>query len=119
VDKYTVSCSAVLGQVLCRGSTRAGYEAMDPSRMMAKHKYRSWYMKIHAIISTHGFGYIMDHLYETNYCLFLSEFGQRCEDCFVQDWHASLEMTCIGNMVTEINSEHTGDLSTVLNGSLT
>ena len=56
-----------------------------------KHKYRSWYMKIHAIISKHGFGYIMDHLNETNYCSFLSEFGQRCEDCFVQDWHASLE----------------------------
>jgi len=66
-------------------------EAMDLSRMMAKHKYRSWYMKIHAIISKHGFGYIMDHLNETNYCSFLSEFGQRCEDCFVQDWHASLE----------------------------
>ena len=33
----------------------------------------------------------MDHLNETNYCSFLSEFGQRCEDCFVQDWHASLE----------------------------
>jgi len=26
-------------------------------------------------------------------------------------------MTCIGNMVAEINSEHTGDLSTVLNES--
>ena len=25
VDKYTVSCSPVLGQVLFRGSTRAGY----------------------------------------------------------------------------------------------
>ena len=36
-------------------------------------------------------GYIMEHLDETNYCLFLTEFGQRCEDCFVQDWHASLE----------------------------
>ena len=66
-------------------------EAKNLSKMMAKHKYRSWYMKIHAIISKHGFGYIMDHLDETNYCSFLSEFGQRCEDCFVQDWHASLE----------------------------
>ena len=51
-------------------------EAMDLSKMMAKHKYRSWYMKIHAIISKHGFWYIMDHLDETNYCSFLSEFGQ-------------------------------------------
>jgi len=50
-------------------------------KMMAKHKYRSWYMKIYASISKHGCGYIiMDHLNETNYCLFLSEFGQRCED---------------------------------------
>ena len=29
------------------------------------------------------------------------------------------KMYCIGNMVAEINSENTGDLSTVLNGSLT
>ena len=34
-------------------------EAMDLSKMMAKHKYRSWYMKIHAIISKHGFGCIV------------------------------------------------------------
>jgi len=57
-------------------------EAMDLSKIIAKHKYRSWYMKIHAIISKHGFGYIMDHLNETNCCSFLSEFGQQCEDRF-------------------------------------
>jgi len=32
-------------------------------------------MKIHAIISKHGFGYILEHIDETNYCLFLNEFG--------------------------------------------
>jgi len=26
---------------------------------------------------------------------------------FVQDWHASLEMTCIEDKVAEINSQHT------------
>ena len=51
----TVSCSAVLGQVLCRGS----YGSNGSIKMMAKHKYRSWYMKIHAIISKHGFGCIV------------------------------------------------------------
>ena len=66
---------------------------MDISKMMTKHEYRSWYMKIQAIISTHGFGYIIKKLDDTNCCSFLTEFGQRCEDCFVQDWpwHASLE----------------------------
>jgi len=65
---------------------------MDLSKMMTKHKYKSWYMKIHAIISKHGFGYVMElNIDETNYCPFLSEFGQGCEDCFVQDWYAYLE----------------------------
>ena len=47
-------------------------------------------MKIHAIINKHGFGYIHYGTYidETNYCPFLSEFGQ---GCFVQDWYACLE----------------------------
>jgi len=34
--------------------------AMDLSKMMTNHKYRSWYVKIHAIISKHGFGYVME-----------------------------------------------------------
>ena len=88
-------CVLVVYWLLCIGycacSTRAGYGSNGSIKIMAKHKYRSWYMKIYAIISTHGFGYIMDHLNETNYCSFLSEFGQQCEDCFVQDWHASLK----------------------------
>ena len=33
-------------------------EAMELSMMMAKHNYRSWYMKINAIISKYGFAYI-------------------------------------------------------------
>ena len=57
-------------------------ETMDLSKMMTKHKYRSWYMKIHANISKHGFWYIREHVDETNHCSFLSEFGQRCEDCY-------------------------------------
>ena len=32
----------------------------------------------------------MEDIDETNFRQFLSKFGQRCEDCFVQDWCASL-----------------------------
>ena len=48
-------------------------------------------MKIKTIISKYGFAYIMEDIDETKSRQFLSEFGQRCEDCFVQDWHVSLE----------------------------
>ena len=65
-------------------------EAMDLSKIMAQHNFRSWYMKINAIISKYGFAHIMECPVEINHRQFLSEFGQRCEDSFVQDWHASL-----------------------------
>ena len=53
-------------------------EAMELSKMMAKHKYRSWYMKIKTIISKYGFActYIMEDIDETKSHQFLSEFGQ-------------------------------------------
>ena len=53
----------------------------------------------------------MQDIDETN----LSEFGQRCEDCFVQDRRVSLGNDCTEGMVAETNSEHTADLSIVLN----
>ena len=65
-------------------------EAMELSKLMSRHNYRSWYMKINAIVSKYGFAYIMEDIDETKSRQFLSELGQRCEDCFVQDWHASL-----------------------------
>ena len=46
------------------------------SKMMAKHNFKSWYMKINTIISRYGFAYIMEDIEETNFRQFLSEFGQ-------------------------------------------
>ena len=54
-------------------------EAMDLSKMMAQHNFRSWYMKINAIISKYGFAHITECPDETNPRQFLSEFDQRCE----------------------------------------
>ena len=51
-------------------------EATKLSKMMAKHNFKSWYMKINTIISRYGFAYIMEDIEETNFRQFLSEFGQ-------------------------------------------
>ena len=47
-------------------------------------------LKVNAITVKYGFAYIMEDIDKTNSRQFLSKFGQRCEDCFVQNWHASL-----------------------------
>ena len=61
---------------------------MELSMMMAKHNnYRSWYMKVNAIISKYGLYTSLKTQMKPRSRQFLSEFGQHC---FVQDWHASL-----------------------------
>jgi len=47
--QYWVRCSIVEAPEMVM-------QAKDLSKMMAKYKYRSWYMKIDAIISKHSFG---------------------------------------------------------------
>ena len=59
-----------------RGSTWVGYGGNE----------KSWYIQLLV-------GMVLQILLKTdktNFHLSLSEFGQRCEDCFVQNWHASL-----------------------------
>ena len=42
-------------------------EAMELSKMMAKHNFRSWCMKIDTIISKYGFAYIMEDMKITKF----------------------------------------------------
>ena len=56
--------SAVLGSIAVQYWVRCSIveapemvmQAKDLSKMMAKYKYRPWYLKIDAIISKHGYG---------------------------------------------------------------
>ena len=68
--------------------------------MVHENKYHYW------------FAYILQDIDETNFHQFLSEFGQRCEDRFVQDWRASLENE---GTVAETNS---GNLSNPLKATV-
>jgi len=56
LDKYTVLCSAVMVRCSIVEAPEMVMQAKDLSKMMAKYKYRQWYMKIDAIISKHSFG---------------------------------------------------------------